>query len=88
MNIKKVIRKLDSEIKWMRSELDDLEKIMKNYKFKSQCLAPLQSSREKSWFTERYHYTKGKHNQMMWRITSLVKIRDEIKEESEISSTR
>ena len=85
MDISKVIRKLNAEIKWMRSELDDLEGLMKNYKFKSQRPAPLESSRSKGWFTERYHYTKGKHNQMMWRITSLVKIRDEIKEEAGIA---
>jgi len=88
MNIKKVIRKLDSEIKWMQSELDDLEKLARNYKFK-ECLPDgVIRSREKSWFNERHHYTRGKRDMMKWRITSLMKIRDEIKDNLEIASTR
>jgi hypothetical protein len=85
MNIKKVIRKLDSEIKWMRSELDDLEKLAINYKFK-ECRTNGGSFQFN--FEERHHYTRGKRDMMMCRINSLVKIRDEIKEESEIASTR
>jgi hypothetical protein len=85
MDISKVIRKLDAEIKWMRSELYDLEKLVKNYKLKGCLPKGVIPSREKSWFNERHHYCRGKRDMMKWRLDTLVKMRDEIKEEAGIA---
>jgi len=86
MDISKVIRKLNAEIKWMRSELDDLGKLARHYKFKECLPNGVIPSREKSWFNERHHYTRGKRDMMKWRLDTLVKMRDEIKEEAGIAS--